>query len=302
MSILSGRDETKKGLSLLMFAMLAYGVSEAVSVLQTFSLARAMEEDAITTSSTSISGLFVGCFAGIIGMVGLVLLIVGAYKVYQGSKTKSSKHAKKVKIGGVLIIIGFLGNMLFGGVAGVTSAFSSGAGSEINGVSSLMTYGAVVGAITGILLMGGLLLLIYELAKDKKQKYILFVIGAYIIMRVGVLLLYRNIPAQEGHEMAAAIIRYGGIATGLESIFSFIFAGIYYVVKEDYVKEMSKKVSFGSQMDRYQKVEENYREESLVICPRCHERKMEIAKNGWAHCKACEYSTDDYYDEFKSED
>lgn len=68
--------------------------------------------------------------------------------------------------------------------------------------------------------------------------------GFYILMRIGVSLQLRNVPVENETEMFTTLIRYSGIAMGFESIFSFAFAGIYFVVKGNYITEKSWKLGF----------------------------------------------------------
>ncbi len=242
MSILSGKDDTKKGLSLLMFTMLSYGVLELLLAWQNISLAGAIEEETFSSRFC-----FIGCFAAILSLVAFLLLIAGAYKMYKGSKKQSPEHAKKVKIGVIILVFGFLSSFLIGGII---SYFSPGF-TEGGEYTSFIISSALIGAVSGILLMGGLLLLVYELAKDKQKKYILLIMGLYILMRIGYSFQLRTIPVEDETEMIVTLLRYTGIGAGLEALFSFTFAGIYYVVKGNYITKRSWDLDFDREPKEY---------------------------------------------------
>jgi len=94
--------------------------------------------------------------------------------------------------------------------------------------------------------MGGLLLLVWELAKDKQKKFILLVMGAYILMRIIYGLYLGTVVVGDETETIATLLRYSAIGTGLESLFSFTFAGIYYVVRSNYITKKSWDIDWDS--------------------------------------------------------
>ncbi len=100
---------------------------------------------------------------------------------------------------------------------------------------------SIVGAVGGILFITAILYLIYELATEKQKKYVLEILGLYIIVRIGAILMMLNVPTRDEYEIAASMIRRGSLSTGLESIFSFTLAGFYFFVRENYLKRKSKK-------------------------------------------------------------
>ncbi len=284
MEVLSFDDDTMGGLTLVMFGLIGYGINEAVSALEYGGQAAQVEEGAIPQS-----GLCLSCFTGLIGLIAFLLLVFGAYKIYKGAEFQSSKHKTKVRWGGVSLIIGFFGS-LFGGMAVMSRDMT---GATLEDFEALIADAAVMGAVTGIILMGGVLLLIYELGSDKQKKYIYGLIGLYAITSIGIAVVNRSIPAGDEVEMVSTVLNRLALANGLEALFSFAFAGMYYMVRENYLNQKRKDST---------EVEYRTDDESLKTCPECGEKKMNIHLSGYGYCNGCGYSTDEYYQESESED
>ena len=234
MEFLSFDDDTKGGITLLMYGLFGYFITEGISALEYANLSQNISEGSIPQTGAGSS-----CLTGLIGLISFMLLVIGAYKIYKGSDDLSNDHQKKVKFGGISLIVGFFGGLLSG------AALLSRDPSEITmaGLESIFANLSIVGAFTGILLMGGILLLVYELGSDKQKKYMLGVIGLYIVMRIGLAVMNQSLPGGDEYEMVSAMMERLAIANGLESLFSLGFAGIYFMVKDNYLRNRREETS-----------------------------------------------------------
>ncbi len=281
-------DETKKGMTFIILGMLGYGVSEAFSAVGSIGQADMIREE------TTINGGSTGaaCLGSLVGLVAFLLLVAGIYKIYQGSKSLSGfKHARKVKIGGGSILVGVLVS-LFGASAVIGSEIST-----IGEARSMLINASIVGAIGGILLIAGLIYLVYELGTEKQKKYAMGILGLYIIVRIGTVMMMYNVPSGDEYEMVASMFRRGGLSTGLESIFSFTLAGFYFFVRENYLNEKVKKQNKDIEWTSPDTKEKGYGRDpriSVKECPVCQEKELVIEKDGSAYCEGCGYSTVNY--------
>lgn len=118
-------------------------------------------------------------------------------KIYKGSNEVSDEDQRKVVFGVLSLVIGFFVGM-FSGVVLLSRYPADITMADLEGIFANIS---IIAVFTGILFLGGLLLLIYELGSDKQKKYMLGVLSLYIVMSIGLAVVNKNLPKGDEYEI-----------------------------------------------------------------------------------------------------
>lgn len=209
-------EDTKKWLKLVIFGLLILGASEllwgGVALADSVII---MVNDEITTAG----GFF--CLSGLLELVAIILVAVGIFKSYENSDSISSAHKTKVTLAGILFAL-----MVMIGI-GVSITQSGYQGTEIDYESMAFT-GGVVGTISSLLFVGFIILLVYEIAKKEHRNFLSVIAIVYIVVNFAI--MFWLVTFEGGLNEFS---QREGIYSITEGVFSIVFSGMFYLVREN---------------------------------------------------------------------
>lgn len=265
----------KDGLKFVMIGLLLFGISELVSGVAT------------------IAGSFaILCVIAIVELIGIIVLFVGVYKLYKSAEYISPSHKTKVIIATVLIIINFLLGFLGGFIMGLDAT---------DDPTAVARNAGVLGAVSAFLYAAALILLVYEISTEEHKKYILGLSITYIIVN----LIFLGWLSSISSGSIGVYLNRLGISQIVESLFSFGFAGMFYLIRGNlsYPGRVRKSAPYatmappgappaaGQQRGPYPERSTSTTpgiQSSSMFCPNCgNEMRYRERDGGW-YCDRCQ--------------
>lgn len=256
------QNYTKNGLFFILIGLLIGLIGSIVSGI--YALVSSL--DTITDVAGYLGVAMFGVIGGILMFVGAILLIIGR-------KEFGPKHQKFIIYAIIIFIIGIVVSSVVGGISvflSISSSISEGTSFNPSGISTFIFIAAVIGSITGGI---AYILALYEL-EDKKGRLVLYtafiisiVIAALIGMSTADLMtdIYSNIGSDpssynltSAFSMQSPISKYTILGAVSNAFWAFAVYLPYKRIKEEELVPQSMEV-FGSQ----QKPPER-------ICPNCN--------------------------------
>ncbi len=204
------------------------------------------------------------CFLVIIGLAAGILFLAAIYKLYQGKENISFQHERNVKTAVFLIIIGF-----FFGLASPSLD-----GGSLSALRSSMVLGSSVELIQQIAYAAAIVLLVFEIAREKARKYLyvgasLLIIGSFSRLAWGILF----IPQQgELLDVLMATLR-------VLSVLMLLLALGYFFLARGYTK--------AARSPRQRRKTESPAIFSKKKCPNCGSEEFTGYMDGSGYCENC---------------
>ncbi len=228
------------------------------------------------------------CFLAIFGIIGMILFLVGIYKMYKGADRISWVHKNKVTIAIVIAIISY--------ILGQIGSQMALQGQSVEAIRvSIMTRGLFnLFRNIGYGIMP--ILLVDEIA-DKKSKIYLY-LGTSILIGLGIATnVYYRIgmgSIQSAEKLLLQALTVLSFTLILSSAGYLSFALGY------------RRIEPGKRENKRESTESIESEAPVLgdtkVCPECGEKSMKVKMDKSAFCKNCGYATKNYYDETESDE
>lgn len=214
----SNSQRIKKALNLPIIGLIILGCGKILwGGIVRFNPVMVMEHDDFITAS----GVF--SLSGLLQFFSIIFIGVGIYKMYKNSEYISPSHKTKVTAAGILLLINFFV---------VFMIRFTGSGFEsyyiiYRSLTRTTTWGYFISSI----IFGSIIvLLVYEIVNKRHKNYLYGLFTAYLI--INFVFMWGRFTFPSGVRLHEFLIR-GGTYSMTEGIFSLLFAGMFYVVREN---------------------------------------------------------------------